>query len=142
MSLNISLSQIIDRPVPEVFRFFAADHVQNHPRWDPHMHLEQVTEGPIGVGTIIRRRITRGETPVSGEMKVVEYKRDEAFGTVTQDGNSEIRGRVTFKPENGGETTLTMNVEFIDMDPSMEERITGMMQGSLDNIKNLIESET
>jgi len=35
-----------------------------------------------------------------------------------------------------------MNVEFIDMDPSMEERITGMMQGSLDNIKNLIESET
>jgi uncharacterized protein YndB with AHSA1/START domain len=142
MSLTIQLSQTIDRPVSDVFRFFADDHVRNHPRWDPHMHLEQVTEGPLGEGTIIRRRITRGEAPVTGEMKVVEYKKDEAFGTITRDGESEIRGRVTFKPENGGKTTLTMNVEFMDMDPSMEERITGMMQGSLDNIKKLIESET
>ena len=45
----------IGRPVEEVFDF-AADE-RNEPRYNPKIHqVEKVTEGPIGVGTGIRRR--------------------------------------------------------------------------------------
>lgn len=56
MSVKVQVSQVIDRPVDTVFQFIAHDHLRNHPRWDPDMELEQVTDGPIGVGTVIRRR--------------------------------------------------------------------------------------
>lgn len=68
MSVTVEVSGVIDRPIAEVFRVYAYDHVQNHPRWDPDMELEQVSEGPIGVGTRIRRRHTRGGTTVEGTM--------------------------------------------------------------------------
>lgn len=60
MSVVIRVSEGIDRPVAEVFRIHAREHVRNHPRWDPQMQLEQVTQGPIGVGTIIKRMNTHG----------------------------------------------------------------------------------
>jgi hypothetical protein len=31
--MKLELSQVIDRPPAEVFRFIATNHVQNHPRW-------------------------------------------------------------------------------------------------------------
>jgi hypothetical protein len=32
MAVRIEVSEEIDRPVPIVFKFFAEDHVRNHPR--------------------------------------------------------------------------------------------------------------
>ena len=64
MSLAIRVSEVIDRPVEEVFRVHALEHVKNHPRWDPHMRLEQVSDGPIGVGTIIKRVNTRSGSQI------------------------------------------------------------------------------
>jgi hypothetical protein len=55
MSISVEVSEVIERPVEEVFRIHATEHVQNHPRWDPYMQLEQLTEGPLGVGTMIKR---------------------------------------------------------------------------------------
>ena len=82
MSVQFQASQVIDRPVAKVFHFYAHEHVRNHPRWDPDMQLEQVSDGPIGVGTIIRRRNTHFGTPVEGTMEVVEFEPDRAFGVV------------------------------------------------------------
>jgi hypothetical protein len=46
---------VIKRPVEEVFDF-AVD-VRNEPRYNPHMRrAEQITDGPIGVGTRFRPR--------------------------------------------------------------------------------------
>jgi hypothetical protein len=53
--MKITVSTSIDRPVGHVWRWYAVDHVRNHPRWDPEMELEQMSEGPIGLGTRIRR---------------------------------------------------------------------------------------
>lgn len=108
---RLELSQRIDRSPEEVFRFVATDHVRNHPRWDPNMHLEQITPGPIGVGTRIRRRYRRGETSVEGEMEIVEYEPDRAFAAVVRDGPIELRGRYTFEPEGEGSTRLTLTLE-------------------------------
>jgi len=141
MSLRIQVSKGIDRPVAEVFRFFAHEHVRNHPRWDPDMQLEQVSEGPIGVGTIIRRLRTHSGTPVEGTMEVVEFEPDRAMGVVIHDGPNETRGRTTFEAEGQGRTTLTMSAEFADLDESMESTITSLMERSARNIKQLIESE-
>jgi len=69
MSVKVQVSVVIDRSVAEVFRVFAREHVRNHPRWDPFMQLEQVTDGPIGVGTIIKRINSHSGSPVEGGWK-------------------------------------------------------------------------
>jgi hypothetical protein len=69
--MPVEVSTTIDRPVGVVWHFWAVDHVRNHPRWDPDMELEQISDGPMGLGTRIRRRNLRWGTPVEGEMEVV-----------------------------------------------------------------------
>ena len=141
MSVRVQVSEVIDRPVAEVFQFFAVEHVRNHPRWDPDMQLEQVSDGPIGVGTIIRRLNTRSGTPVEGTMEVVEFEPNRAMGVAIHDGPSETRGRVTFQAEGPERTRLTISAEFTDLDESMEAFIRGLVERSGRNIKQLIESE-
>ena len=51
MSVYVEVSAVVDRSVEDVFRMHATEHVRNHPRWDPNMQLEQLTDGPLGVGT-------------------------------------------------------------------------------------------
>ena len=45
--MKLELSQVIDRPPAEVFRFIATNHVLNHPRWDPKMEL--LNGGSVGM---------------------------------------------------------------------------------------------
>ncbi len=141
MSVRVQVSEVIDRPVGDVFHFYAHEHVRNHPRWDPDMQLEQVSDGPIDVGIIIRRCNTHSGTPVEGTLEVVEFEPDRAFGVVIHEGSNETRGRVTFKAEHQERTTLTISAEFADMDESMESMLTSLMERSSRNIKHLIESE-
>jgi uncharacterized protein YndB with AHSA1/START domain len=141
MSVTVEVSEVIDRPLVDVFRFFADDHVRNHPRWDPEMELEQESEGPVAVGTRIRRRATRGGTTVEGTMEVVEYEPNRAFGMVIHDGPMEMRGRATFEAADQNRTTLAMSVEIPGADESMDtSSMTAGMRRSLGNIKRLIES--
>ena len=141
MSVKVQVSEVIDRSVAEVFRFQAIEHVRNHPRWDPFMRLEQVSDGPISVGTIIKRINSRSGTPVEGIMEVVEFEPNRAIGMIIHDGPVEMRGRTTFEAVSDGQTTLTINVEIPSMDESMEGMMRGAIQKSLQNIKQLIESE-
>jgi hypothetical protein len=90
--MRLDVSEVIDRPPADVFRFYAVNHVQNHPRWDLDMELEQLTDGPIGVGTVIRRRHTHDGELIEGSMEVVEYEPDRAFGVVIHDGPVEALG--------------------------------------------------
>jgi hypothetical protein len=64
--LKIELSEVINHPVSEVFTFYADDHLQNHPRWDPEMQLSLATDGDVGVGTVFSRRNTHNGDPVEG----------------------------------------------------------------------------
>lgn len=140
MAIKIEVSEEIDRPVPVVFRFFADDHVRNHPRWDPYIELWRDSDEPIEVGTIIQRRNTRSGTPVEGTMQGVEYEPNRAFGVITRDGPMEIPGRATFEEAGQGRTRLTLTAD-MPIDESMKEGITGMVRQSLHNIKELIEKE-
>lgn len=136
--MKIELSQVIDRPPAKVFQFIAVDHVRNHPRWDPKMELKQLTEGPIGVGTVIRRRHTHTGSPVEGTMEIVEFVPDHALGMVIHDGPVEMHSRMTFEAEGLSGTRLTGTLDV----PSMAEPMDpGPIQQSLRRMKELIESE-
>lgn len=141
MSVNIKVSEVIDRSAAEVFHFFAEEHVRNHPRWDPFIQLEQVTVGPIGVGTIIKRINSRSGSPVEGTMEVVQFEPDRAIGMITHDGPVEIHGRAMFEAVGENQTILTMHVEIPGMDESMAGMMTSGIQKSLQNVKQMIESE-
>ena len=141
MAIRIEVSQEIERPVAVVFKFYADDHVRNHPRWDPDIELWRHSDEPIGLGTIIQRRNSHGDTPVEGTMEVVEYEPNRAFGVVIREGPMETHGRATFEEAGEGRTRLTVAADF-PIDESMKDRISGLMQRSLRNIEELIKAET
>src|SRR3989337_1705012 len=105
--MQIEVSTVIERRPDVVFQFIAADHVRNHPRWDPKMELQQVTDGPIGVGTLIRRRNTHTGVPVDGTMEVVEFVPDHAFGMLIHDGPTEMHSRMLFESDGPARTRIT-----------------------------------
>jgi hypothetical protein len=141
MAVRMEVSEEVDRPVPVVFKFYADDHVRNHPRWDPDIELWRDSGEPIEVGTIIQRRNSRSGTPVEGTMEVVEYEPNLAFGVIIREGGMETHGRATFKEVSEGRTRLTVVAE-MPIDESMKDRISGLMQRSVRNIKELIDAET
>jgi hypothetical protein len=142
MSAKFQHSQIIDRPVAKVFHFYAHEHVHNHPRWDPDIQLEQISDGPIGVGTIIRRRNSRSGTPVEGTMEVVEFEPNQVIGMIIRDGPNEMRGRTTFEAVSDHQTSITTFFELPGMDDSMDKSfLNSRLERSGRNMKQLMESE-
>lgn len=142
MALQFESSQVIDRPIDKVFRFFAVEHVRNHPRWDPDIELWLDSDQPIGVGTIIRRRNKRSGTPVEGTMEVVEYEPNRAIAMVIHDGPAEMRGRTTFEAINENQTRLTILIDIPWMDESADKTfLNSRLEYSAQIRKQLMESE-
>lgn len=135
---KLEVTESIERPAAEVFRFVATEHVKNHPRWDPEMTLVQETPGPIGVATRIRRTRTRGDARIEGEMEIVEYEPDRTLGAVIRDGPMQLRSWMTIEPEGDEDSRLTIRVESDDAPVAMMEE---PIRGSLRRIKELVERE-
>jgi hypothetical protein len=143
MPVQLQVSQVIDRSVEKVFHFYAEEHVRNHPRWDPDIQLKQMTDGPIGIGTLIHRINSRSGIPVEGTMEVVEFEPNRAFGMIIHDGPVEMRGRTTFEAVNDNQTILTTMIEFPGMDDSMDKGfLISRLERSGQIRKQLIELET
>jgi len=137
--VKIEVSATIDRPPEVVFHFVGFEHIRNHPRWDTKMDLEQLTTGPLGVGTIVRRRHTRAGNAIDGTMECVEFDPPHAIGFVINDAGVEIRGRQSIEPRGAGASRLTISVDV----PAAPDRLDPMpVENSLRRIKELIESET
>jgi uncharacterized membrane protein len=142
MAVTIEGSQVVDRPISTVFHFYADQHVQNHPRWDPDIHLENPSGEPLRVGTLLKRQNTRSGKAVEGSMEVVEFERDRLIGMLIHDGPVEMRGRATFESVENNKTRVTVTVEIPAKDPKVDTTfIAGRLQRSVDTMKQLIESE-
>ena len=140
--MKIEASIEIDKPIAEVWRWYAEDYVRNHPRWNPDLELEQISDGPIGVGTKIRRRITMGETPIEGEMEVTEFDPPRAMGVSISDEDTESRGLGTLEERGPERTLLTISADVPGPDdPESAQFVKTMMGRSLANMKRLIETE-
>jgi len=141
MSVKAQASGVINHPVGQVFQFHAVEHVQNHPRWDPDIKLEQATDGPIGVGTMIKRINSRSGKPVEGTMEVVEFEPDQAVTMIIHDGPVKMIARATYEAESQNQTRLTMKIEFPDLDELDTEMLVNGMGRSIRNINQLLETE-
>jgi hypothetical protein len=140
--MDVQVSIEVDRPIADVWRFYAVDHVENHPRWDPDMQLEQLSDGPIGVGTRIRRVNMRWGAPIEGEMEVTEFEPERAFSLSIHDPNMDARGRATFARRGPARTLVTVTTGIEGMDePEKIEFLRRMMQRSVDNVKRLVETD-
>jgi uncharacterized protein YndB with AHSA1/START domain len=141
VALHIQVTRDINRPIAKVFHFFAAEHHLNHPRWDPDIELWKTTDGPIGVGTVLKRRNSRSGTPVDGTMEIVEYEKDKSFGVVIHDGPMEIRSRAVFAAPSSDRTVITLDIDIPGMDESMKDFLLSRLERSDHNMKQLMESE-
>lgn len=137
--MRVDVSQDFDRPPSVVFGFTVVDHLRNHPRWDPQMELWPLTDGPVGLGTVFRRRQSRGDVPVDGTMEVIEFVPDRLVAWEVREGSFVSRSRVTYEPIDEGRTRMTISLDLPEMvkafDPSFVER-------SMRTMKALIEAET
>jgi hypothetical protein len=140
--MEVEVSTVVDRPPAVVWDFYAVHHVENHPRWDPDLELENTTAGPIRVGTVIQRRSARFEPPTEGTMEVVVFEPQKLMRVKTQDGSMTINGYAKFEGTGGGETRVTLGGEFPSLDDSMADTIRPLIERSVANIKKLIEAET
>jgi len=142
MPAQFEFSQVIDKPLSKVFHFYVDDHVRNHPRWDPDMKLEQISTGPVGIGTIIRRRNSRSGVPVEGTMEVVEFERDHVFSAEIHDGPVEMHGRIVFEAVSDNQTKITTFIDLPSMDETMDRSfLMSRLERSGRNMKQLMESE-
>jgi Polyketide cyclase / dehydrase and lipid transport len=135
--MRLDSSIYIDRAPSDVFRFYAVDHVRNHPRWSPDLDLEQATGGPIGEGTVIRRRHSRYGQPIEGTMEVVKFETDRAMDVVIHDGPVEMTGWASMEPQGEG-TRLTIGFEVIGSKDPIDP---APLEHTLREIKGLIETE-
>ena len=140
-SMRISATARIARPVADVWLWYAVDHVRNHPRWDPDMQLAQVTPGPIGPGTRIRRRNTRWGAPVDGEMEIQEWVPERVMGAHVRDANIELFGNASFESRSVGETDLTISIDVPGLDEARAEVMRNGLHRTVTNIKSLLEAE-
>lgn len=142
MALQFESSQVIDRPVDKVFRFFAMEHVRNHPRWDPDIELWLDSDSPIGVGTIIRRRNKRSGTPVEGTMEVVEFEPNRVIAMVIHDGPAVMHGRTTFEVISENQTKITTIIDIPWMDENADKTfLNSRLEQAAQIRKQLMESE-
>jgi hypothetical protein len=66
------------------------------------MELTQITEGPIGLGTRIRRRNRHLDHPVEGEMEIVEWTPGEVMGARIHDANMDTEGGASPSSDTAG----------------------------------------
>ena len=104
------------------------------------MQLEQVTPGPIGLGTRIRRRNIRWGTPVDGEMEINEWEPELVLGTRIRDANMDILVRATLESVSG-QTLLSITIDVPGLDDSKADVMRERLNRTAANIKALVEAE-
>lgn len=91
----------IARPVEVVFDVVADE--RNEPRYNRKLlRAQQMTDGPIAVGTRFRVVHTAHRRPIDMEIEITEYDRPRHIGSRTTTPAGEVRGGLTFEPVAGG----------------------------------------
>lgn len=137
--MKIEMPEVINHPISDVFRFYADDHLENHPRWDPEMQLSLATDGEVGIGTVFNRRHAHFGDPVEGSMTVIEFERDHTFGVAIDDGAGEFYARLSFEPIGESATRVSTLVDVPGMPETADSSLLrSISERWLRNIENLI----
>ena len=137
--MRIELTEDIDHPVSDVFAFYADDHLENHPRWDPDIRLSLATDGDVGIGTVFHRSHTHFGDEVSGVMEVIEFERDQVFGLVIDDGFGEMYARLAFETVDASTTRVRALIDVPEIDGVDEDHLRSLAERWLHRTEDLID---
>ncbi len=92
---------VIDRPAEVVFDFVADE--RNEPRFNPRMtRVEQISPGPIGLGTRFRAAATSMGRSVEMVIEFTAFERPLRLSSATSTSSMDIQYTLTFEPAPGG----------------------------------------
>jgi uncharacterized protein YndB with AHSA1/START domain len=88
---------VINRPVEKVFDFVADE--RNEPRFNTQMRrAEQISDGPIGLGTRFRAEVVSMGRPVEMEIEFTGFERPHRLASTTRMSAMDVRYTLTFDP--------------------------------------------
>ena len=144
--MRLQAGQDIDAPPSEVFRFVAAEHFQNHPKWDPAvLEMTQTSPGPMCEGTTARLVRSDAGRRTEGVVTVTRFEPDRAFAAVVQFGPFRLEQQAICSPTATGGTRLTLVIDTRARGPLrlllpvMRPRFAHTMRASLESIKQHVE---
>jgi len=138
---------IINSPSDKLFHFIGVNLMENYPRWSPEVkELEQLTDGPINVGTQCRQvRVDQGNRSESTfKVNVFESGKRICFQGIS----NPYRCDYLIEPIDEKTSRMTFIFELLDLDLHMkpfEKLIRIAVQDGTErtanNIKKIIEAE-
>ncbi|QGF24040.1 SRPBCC family protein [Raineyella fluvialis] len=124
-----SASVLIDRPVDDVFAFFAD--AENSPRWRSGVISIRRVGEDLGVGTVYEQSVAGpGGRPIRADIRLTAYEagRRVAFETIA--GPVRPRGEYLFEPVEGG-TRVVFDLA-ADLDGVKALLMAGPVQKTMD----------
>ena len=110
MARKFVQSEIINRPVAEVFAFLS--NFENNSQWEPSvLEAYQVSSGPMQVGTKLSEVRKFMGRRVASNYEVIAYEPDRIFAVQSVSGPIQVKASYTFEPIEGG-TKITDTAEF------------------------------
>jgi uncharacterized membrane protein len=101
MSKRVEGEIVINRPVDDVFDFVADE--RNEPRYNPKMRVaEQISDGPIGVGTRFRAETLSMGRAVEMVIEFTGFERPRRIEETVHMSSMDLHGGMTFDPVAGG----------------------------------------
>jgi len=141
--INLDLGTLIDKPVKDVFAFVA--NLNNMSKWNSAVvSLQQITPGPIGVGTKFKSVGEMMGRRIEGEVQVTAYEPDTKTGFQMQAGPVQVNVTIAFKPVGTG-TKVSLNAQgnpgglFKLAEPVMQGRVKSLMEENLARLKSVLE---
>lgn len=141
---RVELEVTINRPVQEVFAFFVDPALAG--RWQTAVaEAEQITEGPVGVGTrfrVIRNYLGRR---LESTEEVIEYVPNRTFALRALSSPIPYEARSTFE-EVDGATRIVASVQgdasgfFMAAGPVLARVLKREMESNLGHLKDLLEA--
>jgi hypothetical protein len=142
--IKVEVSEIIRRPVEEVFAF-VTDH-RNDVRWQDGLLETTVTpDGPVGVGTQVHEVRKFLGRRIESTGIITEYIPNVKSARKTLEGPPEVEGYVAFEPVEGG-TRVTQHMEMKSSgfmaraEPLVSSGLRRGLEKNFGDLKDLLES--
>lgn len=132
----------IQRPVAEVYAYTSA--AETMPEWRGDVtEAEQLTEGPLAVGTRIRASAKALGRPIGLVVEVTELEPGVMFGYRPVSGPLRTHNVYTFEPDAGGTLTdeIEMNGIAAIFEPLMARMVRHQYAANLVRLKAILEAQ-
>ncbi len=142
---NLEVSVVIKRPVEEVFSF--VNDPANETLWSSGIvESSQISEGPVGVGTVMREVNRILGKRIENTYEITEYEPNKRYSCKSISGPFPWQGSFSFVSVEGG-TKVTMAAEFEVgsffklAEPLVIRMAKRQFQADFNNLKDLMEAQ-